>query len=320
MDWDTAIKTLADNGCNAIFPNMLWGGVAYYKSAVLPVAPEVRGKGDQIELCLAACRKYGVQCHIWKVNWNMGQHVPKEFVARMKEQGRTQVHFDGSPNNGWLCPSHPDNQKLEIDSMVEVANRYAVDGIHFDYIRYPDESTCFCQGCRERFERKIGRRSTTGLVPSARTTNSSSNGPSSAATTSPRWFRESAPGPQGSAKHQNLGGGLPQRDDRPPAHGSGLEILVRARLAGFRLPDGLHSPRHGICNAGQESARVGRQGPGLSRHRPQRLARQERCHRPGRKDPARSQSRLQRFMVFEYSPDQAVQVMPMMKMGLTGQK
>ena len=104
MPWDPAARWTGtrpsrpwpDNGCNAIFPNMLWGGVAYYKSAVLPVAPEVKDKGDQIELCLAACRKHGVQCHVWKVNWNMGGHVPKEFVAKMKEQGRTQVRFDGS--------------------------------------------------------------------------------------------------------------------------------------------------------------------------------------------------------------------------------
>ncbi len=33
--------------------------------------PLVKEKGDQIALCLAACRKYGVQCHVWKVNWNM---------------------------------------------------------------------------------------------------------------------------------------------------------------------------------------------------------------------------------------------------------
>ena len=158
MDWDTAIKTLADNGCSAIFPNMLWGGVAFYKSDVLPMAPEVKEKGDQIELCLAACRKYGVQCHVWKVNWNMGHHVSKDFAAKMKEQKRTQVHFDGSANDGWLCPSHPDNQKLEIDSMVEVARKYAVDGVHFDYIRYPDENACFCPGCCERFEKKIGQK------------------------------------------------------------------------------------------------------------------------------------------------------------------
>ncbi len=158
MDWDRAIKTLADNGFTAILPNMLWGGVAFYKSDVLPRSPTVGERGDQIELCLAACKKYGIQCHIWKVNYNMGSATDKAFVAQKKAEGRTQVNYDGSPNDRWLCPSHPENQKLEIDSMLEVARKYDVDGLHFDYIRYPGSEGCFCPGCRARFEAAIGRK------------------------------------------------------------------------------------------------------------------------------------------------------------------
>jgi len=158
MSWDQSIRILADNGFNAIFPNMLWGGTAYYDSDVLPVADEVKQRGDQIALCVAACRKYGVACHVWKVNWNMGARAPREFAERMKREKRTQVQFDGSPNDTWLCPSHPDNQKLEIDAMLEVATKYDVDGIHFDYIRYPDANGCFCAGCRQRFEQSIGQK------------------------------------------------------------------------------------------------------------------------------------------------------------------
>ncbi len=158
MTWDEAIKTLADNGFTAILPNMLWGGTAYYKSTVLPVAPEVAEQGDQIALCVAACKKYGVECHVWKVNWNMSHRAPKAFTERMRREGRIQVGFDGTPRPTWLCPSHPENQRLEIDSMVEVAAKYDVDGIHFDYIRYPGPHSCFCPGCRERFERLIGRK------------------------------------------------------------------------------------------------------------------------------------------------------------------
>jgi uncharacterized lipoprotein YddW (UPF0748 family) len=156
MEWDESIKTLADNGFTAIIPNMLWGGLAYYESNVLPVAPEVKEKGDQIAKCVAACRKHGVECHVWKVNYNMGWNAPKDFAERMKAEGRTQVMFGGKPEPTWLCPSHPDNQKLEIDSMVEVATKYDVHGVHFDYIRYPGPDGCFCPGCRERFEKAIG--------------------------------------------------------------------------------------------------------------------------------------------------------------------
>jgi len=157
LTWDQAIKNLADNGFTAILPNMLWGGTAYYKSEVLPVAPEIAEKGDQIEQCVAACKKYGVACHVWKVNWNMSGRADKEFVEKMRQAGRTQVMFDGTPENRWLCPSHPANQQLEVDSMVEVARKYDVDGVHFDYIRYPHSNACFCAGCRKRFEQTIGQ-------------------------------------------------------------------------------------------------------------------------------------------------------------------
>ncbi len=157
MSWDAAIKNLADNGFTSILPNMLWGGVAFYKSAVLPTADEVAEKGDQIELCLKACKKYGIACHVWKVNYNMGWRTTPEFMEKMQKAGRTQVAFDGSPDKRWLCPSHPENQKLEIDSMLEIVRNYPVDGIHFDYIRYPGRDHCFCSGCRRRFEKAINR-------------------------------------------------------------------------------------------------------------------------------------------------------------------
>jgi uncharacterized lipoprotein YddW (UPF0748 family) len=161
MDWDQSIKLLAENGFTDIQPNMLWGGLAYYPSAVLPVAREAApgAKGDQIAQCLAACRKYGVRCHVWKVNWNLGWNAPKDFVERMRKDGRLQVDVGGKGVD-WLCPSHPDNRKLEIDSMVEVATKYEVDGIHFDYIRYPGPECCFCAGCRQRFEELLGRKVT----------------------------------------------------------------------------------------------------------------------------------------------------------------
>jgi uncharacterized lipoprotein YddW (UPF0748 family) len=158
MTWDEAIKNLADHGFTAILPNMLWGGVAFYPGKVLPVAEGVEARGDQIAQCLGACRKYGVACHVWKVNFNMGWATPKPFVEEMERQHRTQVRFDGKPEARWLCPSNPANQKLEIDAMVEVATKYDVDGIHFDYIRYPGAHCCFCDGCRDRFEKTVGRK------------------------------------------------------------------------------------------------------------------------------------------------------------------
>ena len=153
--WDESVRILKDNGFNVIIPNLAWGGTAFYRSAVLPVASDVAAQGDALDQCLAACRRHGVQCHVWKVCWNMGNCVDPVFAAKMTATNRTQVAYGGAAKPGWLCPSHPDNQKQEIEAMVELAKK-GVDGVHFDYIRYPDGSHCFCAGCRERFEAMAG--------------------------------------------------------------------------------------------------------------------------------------------------------------------
>ncbi|MFO7870944.1 MAG: family 10 glycosylhydrolase [Kiritimatiellia bacterium] len=158
MSWEETAATAAKNGFNMILANMLWGGTAYYESEVLPRAREIASKGDQVKAFVTACRKKGLECHVWKVNWYMGGKAPEGFAERMKREGRTQKAFSGSGIDRWLCPSHPENRKLEIESMLEVVRNYDVDGIHMDYIRYPGREGCFCQTCRRKFEKKTGQR------------------------------------------------------------------------------------------------------------------------------------------------------------------
>ena len=150
-DWEKSAKLLADNGFNMVLPNMLWGGLAHYESDLLPRSETFRKHGDQIAQCCAAAAKHGLEVHVWKVNYNCS-NAPKSLVDKMRLAGRTQMTVKGEPQD-WLCPSHPENQKLECDTMLEVARKYPVAGLHFDYIRYPTRECCYCDGCRERFER-----------------------------------------------------------------------------------------------------------------------------------------------------------------------
>jgi uncharacterized lipoprotein YddW (UPF0748 family) len=90
------------------------------------------------------------------VNWNLGQSTP-EFTQRMRAEGRLQMAPDGSEIL-WLCPSSDENYQLELDSLLEIARNYAVDGIHFDYIRYPGPEGCYCPRCRAKFEAEVGRK------------------------------------------------------------------------------------------------------------------------------------------------------------------
>lgn len=154
--WKRSAKLLAGNGFNMVFPNMLWAGLAHYPSDVLPRSVTFRRFGDQIEKCCAVAKQAGIEVHVWKVCFNL-TNAPKDFVERLRREGRTQVSVKGEPND-WLCPSNPANQKLEIDSLMEVARKYPIDGLHLDYIRYPGREYCYCDGCRRRFEAVTGRK------------------------------------------------------------------------------------------------------------------------------------------------------------------
>ena len=148
-DWDTSAKELSEAGVNMILPNMAWAGVVHYASKVLPQSETFTQYGDQLAQCVTAARKYGLEVHVWKITWNL-EGAPKGFVEKMRKDGRTQVSATGKPLN-WLCPSHPKNVQLELESMLEIVTNYDVDGIHLDYIRYPGSHACYCEECRKRF-------------------------------------------------------------------------------------------------------------------------------------------------------------------------
>lgn len=148
-DWDRSAKELAAAGVNMILPNMAWAGVAHYSSKILPQSKTFTQYGDQLAECVTAARKYGLEVHAWKITWNL-EGAPKGFVEKMRKDGRTQVSATGKPLN-WLCPSHPKNVQLELESILEIVTNYDVDGIHLDYIRYPGSHACYCEECRERF-------------------------------------------------------------------------------------------------------------------------------------------------------------------------
>jgi len=155
-DWPRTAKELSQAGFNMILPNMLWAGAAHYPSDVLPRSDTYRRHGDQMKQCVEAAHRHGLEVHVWKVCWNLKHHAPADFVKRLRQEGRTQVSAGGKKTD-WLCPSHPENFKLERESLLEVARKYPVDGLHFDYIRYPGRHFCYCDGCRRRFEAASGR-------------------------------------------------------------------------------------------------------------------------------------------------------------------
>ena len=155
-DWDSSIAFLKKHGFNTILANLAWGGCVAYPSDRISFRPNLEAGHDYYAECAAACRKHGVGFHVWKVCWSYKWGTPKDDVEKMQQAGRLVRTIDGDVIKE-LCPSHPENIRHEIDTFVEIA-RKRPDGIHFDYVRYPDSRTCFCDGCKERFEAFLGKK------------------------------------------------------------------------------------------------------------------------------------------------------------------
>lgn len=153
-NWSETAAAVKSANFNAIFANILWAGKAYYPSDYLPHALGTNDTTDYLQTSLTAAHQHGLEFHLWMVCWNITQ-APDEFVEQMRQAGRLQHNVDGTVRR-WLCPSHPENRRLSVLVAAEATSRYAIDGFHLDYIRYPDAQACYCDGCRERFQQQTG--------------------------------------------------------------------------------------------------------------------------------------------------------------------
>ena len=153
-NWLRTCQELSEAGIKQIFPNLLWSGKAHFPSQVVPISKTQKIYGDQAEQCIRAARTTGMQVHVWKVCWNV-ENAPADFVRKLQRKGRLQQDAQGTHRN-WLCPSHPENRRLELAAILELATTYRVDGIHLDYLRYPSSGFCFCPTSRRAFEKSLG--------------------------------------------------------------------------------------------------------------------------------------------------------------------
>ena len=154
-DWDRTCRELKDAGLNAVFINVLWAGLAHYPSQIVPSSDTNRRLGDQLRACIKAARKHGLQVHAWKVCW-LVENASADLKAKYKAEGRLQQTADGRTVY-WLNPAVAANRNQELAALEELARNYDMDGIHLDYVRYPDSQSCFAPASRSAFENWLGR-------------------------------------------------------------------------------------------------------------------------------------------------------------------
>lgn len=141
-------KLSAANFNTILFQTRVRGDVIYPSttepfSAVLTGTTNRNPGYDPLAFAIEECHKRGMECHAWMVaiplgNLNQVSALGKESVT--KKQPNICMRHKGQ---WYLNPGNPDTKKYLMRLVKEVVDRYDVDGIHFDYLRYPENEDNF---------------------------------------------------------------------------------------------------------------------------------------------------------------------------------
>ncbi|WP_108822930.1 glycoside hydrolase family 10 protein [Dysgonomonas sp. Marseille-P4361] len=124
-------------------------GSVFYRSKIEPLSPFFNHSNnfDPLAFAIEECHKRGMECHAWIVTYTM-EKAKVKYTGKGKRR-RAQI-VDKKPdyykemNGTWyLDPGRPETQSLIKMLVKEIVSNYDVDGIHFDYIRYPSNTKKF---------------------------------------------------------------------------------------------------------------------------------------------------------------------------------
>ncbi|WP_080904255.1 glycoside hydrolase family 10 protein [Parabacteroides sp. Marseille-P3160] len=134
---------------NMIFLQVRLRGDVIYHSSIESVSKVFSGKYgvlpgyDPLAFVIEECHKRGMECHAWFVTFPVGND------KIVKEQGKQSVvhrypKLCKRHNGEWyLDPGIPGTTDYIFSLVRELVTNYDIDGIQFDYIRYPEEAKKF---------------------------------------------------------------------------------------------------------------------------------------------------------------------------------
>lgn len=121
----------------------------FYPSSIEPFSNMLTGKVgkhpgyDPLAFAIEECHKRGMECHAWMVTIPLGT---RKHIAAQGKHAITQkrkeicVSYRGEY---YLNPGHPDTKNYLMSLVREVVKKYDIDGVHFDYLRYPEHAKQF---------------------------------------------------------------------------------------------------------------------------------------------------------------------------------
>lgn len=165
----TLVNRLDKANFNAILTEVFYLGQTIYPSEVLrsrglePQMSEFSGFDPLKELIVEA-HKRSMEVHAWVDMFYVGLNSPGQVLAKYPDwQARnkdgTAGYRQGNNRFFWVCPMHPGVSEFYVELINEVVQNYQVDGIHLDYIRYPDPvvgDACYAHEHRNEFLKLYG--------------------------------------------------------------------------------------------------------------------------------------------------------------------
>jgi uncharacterized lipoprotein YddW (UPF0748 family) len=161
----TMVTQAQENGFNTLIVQVRGRGELYCAGPE-PRAEELAGQPqewDPLEEVIREARAAGLSVHAW-INamyvWSRPTppaarehivHAHPDWLMVNRAGRKVAVGDEGV----FTCPSHPEVRRHLHNLFLSIARRYDVDGVQFDYIRYPGADYCYCAGCLTRFKRKV---------------------------------------------------------------------------------------------------------------------------------------------------------------------
>lgn len=155
-------RRLADAGFDLVIPCVKNpDGYLDYHGTTAFVRPEF-SEWDPLRVLTDEARRVGLKVHPWCCVFPEGEgsKLLQEHPNYVALDPSGEPVIAGQYKIRWACSSRPEVQDYEFAMYAELMDRYDIDGVHLDYIRYNHPSnghqSCFCAYCQETFKRETG--------------------------------------------------------------------------------------------------------------------------------------------------------------------
>lgn len=98
---------------------------------------------DPLAFAIEECHKRGMELHAWIVTIPVGNTRQVRLLGKHSIVSKNRKICKQFKGSWYLDPGHPETADYLSRIVREIATNYDVDGIHFDYIRYPEQGTRF---------------------------------------------------------------------------------------------------------------------------------------------------------------------------------